>query len=412
MISTFETTLALRYLRPARREGFVSVITGFSILGIMLGVATLILVTSLMNGIRAEMTRLFIGIDGPVSIMMPAMPVADAAELAATIEASEQDVTYVLPKLEGQLMATSGGVAQGVQVVAVYGDDFSQKDVLSEHIPASFDGLLLGERLARNLGVKSGDTLKLIAPQGRHTIAGFIPKIKTYRVAGTFKLGMHLYDGALIVMPFKDAQLFFKPPNADEPLVAQLEVGLSSAEFAHEKARHLQRTLSGDVRVDDWQRSNSGLFAALDVQRNVMVVILTLIILVAAFNIISSLIMLVQDKRTDMAILRTMGATRAQLMRAFCLTGTLIGLVGTLIGVLLGLLAAENLEAIKKGIESIIGQKILVEQIYFLSTLPTKTDLQDVLYITIAAVVLSFLATIHPARRAASISPAEALRYG
>ncbi len=211
-MTNFEITLAWRYLRPARREGFVSVITAFSVLGIMLGVATLILVTSLMNGVRDEMTQLFIGIDGPVSLYTPPLPIADGVTLAEKLN-QKPEITYALPKLEAQLMATNKGQATGVQLLSVYGDDFSAKPVLAKKLPEVTDGLLLGDRLAYKLGVRAGDSIKLISPQGRHSIAGFVPRIKTFKVAGTFKLGMHLYDSSLIIMPFETAQWFLKPPK-------------------------------------------------------------------------------------------------------------------------------------------------------------------------------------------------------
>ncbi len=407
----FEITLARRYLRPARREAFVSAISLFSVLGITLGVATLILVTSLMNGIRAEMTQLFIGIDGPLNMYTQPLEPIMAEQTAKRLQ-NKAGVSYALPKVTGQVMATHQGRALGVQVAALAGDDFSAKPMLKGKLPASFDGLLLGEALAKSLGVKAGDSIKLISPQGRHSIAGFVPRIKSFRVAGTLKLGMHAYDSSLILMPFERALRFFKPPQVREPMVVQFELGTEDVSQAKSIAQNLQDAYNGNADFYDWQTSNRGLFVALDVQRNVMLLILALIILVAAFNIISSLIMLVQDKRADIAILRTMGASRGQLMRAFCLSGSLLGLIGTALGTGLGLLAAANLEAMKRGIEGVIGQKILVEEVYFLSSLPTQTDPADVLLIVVASLAISVLATLYPARRAASISPAEALRYG
>lgn len=406
-----ETALALRYLRPVRREGFISVNTLFSVVGIMLGVATLILVTSLMNGIRAEMTRLFIGVDGPVNVYIPPVPEEDARTIAKAIE-DKHPLRYALPTLRGQLMATSNGLARGAQILAFQDNALSRKPVLADKVPPLTDGLLLGEALANALDVQPGDQVKLIAPQGRHSIAGFVPRIKTFTVEGTFKLGMHLYDSSLIIMPYEQALSFFKPPRASQPVVGQIEIGLDDPQQAEAVTARLQQELGDAATVENWLTRNQGLFRALDVQRNVMIVILALIICVAAFNIISSLIMLVQDKQSDIAILRTMGASKSQIMRAFCLSGTLIGVAGTALGAALGIFLAANLEAIKNAIEQASGQQILVEQIYFLSSLPTRTDPTDVLLICAVAILLAFLATLYPARRAAQIHPAEALRYG
>ena len=275
MTNRFELTLALRYLRPARRERFVSAISLFSVLGITLGVATLILVTSLMNGIRSEMSSLFIGVDGPVQVYTPPLKPEDAAALAAEL-AAQSGVSYALPKLSGQVMATAAGRAQGVQIMALSGDDYSHKETLADALPATFDGLLLGQRLAESLGVRAGDSLKLIAPQGNQTIAGFVPRIKTFRVAGTFKLGMHAYDSSLIVMPFADALAFFKPSGAPHPLIEQIEIGTPNTDDATALAQQLQNLLADQARVYDWQRANSSIFAALSVQRNVMLIILAL----------------------------------------------------------------------------------------------------------------------------------------
>lgn len=414
--SRVECMLAWRYLRARRAEGFISLTTWFAVIGITLGVATLILVTSLMNGIRLEMTSRFIGIDGHISVYGQAPAFAGyepALEKIKTI----QGVTSVTPRISGQVMATANGVSRGAQVTAMPFDDLSKRKLFTGNVQDGQleelrhgNGLSIGSSLARNLGVKVGDTITLISPQGRTTIAGFVPRMKTYPVTSIFKLGMHEFDSSLVLMPFDEAQIYFMLTSEEGNAINNLDVEVANSDDAETIAATIRNTL-GDANVMSWQQTNAGVFAALKVQRNVMVVILALIILVAAFNIISSLVMLVKDKGRDIAVLRTMGASRASVMRIFILAGTLIGVTGTVVGIVLGLVLAANLEAIHKGIEKLIGQPLLLENIYFLSTLPTKTDPREVTIIILLALALSFLSALYPARRAARLDPAEALRY-
>lgn len=417
MFSPVERMLAWRYLRARRREGFIAITTWFAIIGIALGVATLILVTSLMNGIREEMTSRFIGIDGHVTVYSAFRAFSQYEPVVEQLR-TIPGVADVTPHIEGQVMASANGRALGAQVTAIPGDKLLARPLFIEAVQegsldalADGEGIALGARLAENLGLSVGSTVTLISPQGRSTIAGFIPRMKTYPVVATLKLGMHAIDGGLIVMPFEEAQTYFLLTTPEGGAVSNLEVTTERVEEASAVAGRIRTALPMGARVYDWQQSNASVFSALKVQRNVMVIILALIILVAAFNIISSLVMLVKDKAHDVAILRTMGASRASVMRIFMLAGSLIGVVGTVAGVVLGLILAANLEAIQRGVETLIGQKILVEDIYFLSSLPTKTDPLEVVVIILLSLALAFLSTLYPARRAASLDPVEALRY-
>lgn len=414
-LSPVERMLARRYLRA--RRGFISITTWFAITGITLGVATLILVTSLMNGVREEMTSQFIGLDGHITIYSQARAFSDYEPAVMAIQGM-QGVARVTPKVVGQVMVTNQGMAIGAQAMAQPWEALSARPLITEHVTAgSLDGLrdeagiVLGESLARNLRVEVGDSVTLISPQGRATIAGFIPRMKSYPVVATVKLGMHALDSGLVLMPFTEAQQYFMLANDAGGAVSNLEVMVTDVNQASDVARRLREKLGAEARVYDWQQTNASVFNALKIQRNVMVIILALIILVAAFNIISSLVMLVKEKRRDIAVLRTMGASRGSVMRVFMAAGTWIGVVGTVVGVVLGLVLAANLERIHHFVEQLSGQEILVENIYFLSSLPTKTDPREVVVIVLLSLALSFLATIYPARRAASLDPAEALRY-
>ncbi len=415
-----ERLLARRYMRSRRREGFVSVITVFSVLGIMLGVATLILVTSLMNGIREEMIRNFTGIDGHITLFGKAGAVMDSNLVMADIEGKfEDDKNFgtILPRIEGQVMASGPVRALGAQVFGYDEGGLNSKARILEHITQGSvegfgegRGLIVGERLMENLGLRIGDSLTLISPQGRQTVVGMIPRIKAYPIIAAFNLGQHALDGGVILMPYEDARVYFSLPEMATGVATAIEITLADMNKAKEYADFI-RGMYPDARIYDWQQTNANVFAALSIQRNVMFVILALIILVATFNIISSLIMLVQGKTGEIAILRTMGATRGVVLRIFLLAGMSIGVLGTMLGFVLGLLAALYIESIRHFVEAVTGQEILVSNIYFLSSLPTKTDPAEVVMIVLLALALSFFATLYPAWKAASTHPAEALRY-
>jgi lipoprotein-releasing system permease protein len=380
MLTYVERMIAWRYLRAKRSEGFISLTSWFAIIGIMLGVATLILVTSLMNGIREEMTSRFIGLDGHVSLSAEHGPFMDYETSVEGLAANDW-VASVSPKVSGQVMASANGQALGAQVLAMPFANLMKRELITENVSdgslkglETGEGVVLGERLARNLGVSIGDTVTLISPQGQATFAGFIPRMKAYPVIATVKLGMHLYDSSLIIMPFEESQVYFKLGSGDAYGVSSIEIMLHDTSLAPQAASYLMQMYGSGIRAVDWQTANATVFSALKVQRNVMVLILALIVLVAAFNIISSLVMLVKEKGRSIAIMRTMGASRLSIMKIFMLCGSIIGCTGTLLGLGLGLVLADNIEAIRLWVEKLTGQELLVENIYFLSTLPTKTD--------------------------------------
>jgi len=409
--------MAWRYLRARRAEGFISLITAFSLTGIALGVAALIVVTSVMNGVKGEMLRHFIGWSGHINLYAEGGAVDNYDALTARIM-TVPGVTSAVPAVEGEVMASANGHAQGAQATALRYDDLTHREHITDKIVSGSleafkngDGVIVGARLAENLGVHVGDSVTLISPEGRQTLAGMVPRLKAYPVVATFRLGMNAYDAGMILMPFSEAQIYFKLADGGKDRASSIEINVSKPDDARAIAEQLRKQLGDGYRIYDWQESNKSVFEALTIQRNVMFIILTLIILVAAFNIISSLIMLVKEKGRAIAILRTMGATRGSVTRIFFACGAMIGIAGTGIGVVVGLVLAVNVDNIRAWIEKVSGGRILAEQLYFLSTLPAEIDPAQVLMVIVMSLGLSFLATLYPARRAASLDPAEALRY-
>ena len=414
IFSAFERMVAFRYLRARRKEGFVSVIAAFSFLGIVLGVATLIIVMAVMNGFRQELLSRVLGLNGHIGIYSMQGSVLSGYEDLAKKAEKLNGVKMVMPLIEGQVMVSSVRSAQGAIVRGIRPEDFMKRKILSENLiggsaQAFFepDTVFIGDRLANKLGVYVGEEITLISPKGTVTAFGSVPRMRSYTVGGTFEVGMYEYDSAFIFMPMADAQKFF---NMDEN-VTNLEVFLDRHDLVSSVQKQISSQLGSGIRVYDWQRSNAAFFNAIQVERNVMFLILTLIILVASFNMISGLIMLVKDKGRDIAVLRTMGATKGMVMRIFFMSGASIGFFGTLFGVIFGLLFCDNIENIRRFLESLTGTDLFSAEIYFLSRLPAEVDPVEVVAVVIMALFLSFAATIYPSWRAARLDPVEALRY-
>lgn len=416
-VSRTEMLLAWRYICARGHDRFISLTSWLAVIGMVLGVATLILVMSLMNGIQTEMRNQLLGVSGHITVSGSSRALTDYAALAANIK-TIPGVLSAMPKIEGQVMVTSRGVARGAQVIAFTNADILRHPLFNKRMEQGSvagmfadNGVLIGAGIASAMGLRVGDSITFISPEGHSTIAGMVPRIKTYVVSGIFKLGMHAYDSGLIVAPFASAQQFFRLITPDAQGVSQIDIMLRDSDQSLEIAPEIARLLSPKMRINTWQNANAGVFAALTIQRNVMVIILTLIVLVAAFNIVACLVMLVKEKRGDIGILRTLGATRASVLRIFMLSGFVLGAAGSMVGVALGVVLARYIETIRIAMENITGQSLLPENIYFLSTLPTKTDPSQVMLVVVFSFVLSLLATLYPALKAANLNPVEALKH-
>src|SRR5918993_1367123 len=374
--SLFEWMLAGRYLRTRRREGFVSVIAGFSFLGIMLGVATLIVVLSVMNGFRRELLDKIVGINGHIFVAPIESPLTDYPEVAARI-AAVPGVRRAIPLVEGQAFGSSQYNGSGVLVRGIRSDDLRKIEHIASNLRqgtlenfSEGEGVVIGRRLAESLSLQAGDTLTLITPRGAATPFGTAPRVKGYPVKAVFEIGMSEFDSTFVFMPLAEAQSYFNR-NGD---VNVIEVYLDNADRVDQARAAIEEAAGRPILMTDWRQRNRTFFGALEVERNVMFLILTLIVLVAALNIISGLIMLVKDKSSDIAILRTMGATQGSIMRVFLITGASIGVVGTVIGFVVGTIICMNIESIRKFLSWLTATELFPAELYFLSRLPAEVD--------------------------------------
>ena len=413
MFSAFERLVAFRYLRARRQEGLVSVIAAFSLIGIFLGVATLIIVMSVMNGFREELLTRILGLNGHMTTYAFEDGFTDFDTLVGRIQAVDGIVT-VSPIVTGQVIAAANGRATFGQVRGVREAHLEARPLLMENVVggtlddfAAGEGVVIGNRMARKLGVGVGDSITLLSPEGRTTLMGSVPRSRAYAVAATFDIGMFEYDSTFVFMPLDLAQIYFRKKGA----VTAIEMTVADPERIREVESAVKQVVGSQGWIVDWRRANAQFVNALQVERNVMFVILTLIVLVAAFNIVAGLIMVVKDKGRDIAILRTMGATRGQILRIFFMNGAAIGVAGTLLGVGGGIAFAANIDSIRVWLESLTDTALFPAEIRFLSQLPSRTDPTEVVIVAAMAIGLSFLATIYPAWRAARLDPVEALRY-
>ena len=413
MFGPFERAVAGRYLRARRGERFVSVIAGFSLVGIALGVATLIIVMSVMGGFQTDLLNRILGFNGHLGVYSTAGRLQDYDADAAKIR-SVPGVVSAVAVIDGQVLLSgprgqsSGGLVRGIEPKQ-FGD------MSGVSIPAGSladfqgeDAIAIGTGLAGKFGLGVGDELTLVSPQGAATAFGTIPRVRAYKIVAIFSVGMNEYDTAYVFLPLQAAQIFFQSPGA----VSQIEVRVDDPDRVRQIGREIGTVLAGlPLRIVDWQQNNNSFFAAVKVEQNVMFLILTLIILVAAFNVISSLIMMVKDKTRDIAVLRTIGAGRGAILRIFLMCGASVGVTGTVVGVVIGVLFCLNIQSIQGWVEAVTGARVFNPEVYYLTHLPARLNPAEVMQVVVMALALSLLATIYPSWRAARTDPVEALRH-
>ena len=410
----YELLVGLRYTRAKRRNHFISFISATSMAGIALGVAALIVVLSVMNGFQKELRARILGVASHVQISGADNQLADWRKVAEAA-AKEPHVLAAAPFVNAQAMLTAGQAVRGSVVRGIEPGLEEKVAEIGLHMragkldalkPSAF-GIVLGSELARALGVRSGEKVALIAPQGLVTPAGVLPRLKQFTVTGIFEVGMFEYDSGLALIHLEDAQKLYQMGDA----VSGVRLRLDDLFAARGVARELMAKMPNDLYATDWTRSHANFFRAVEIEKRVMFIILLLIVAVAAFNIVSTLVMLVTDKQADIAILRTIGASPGSIVQIFMVQGALIGFIGTVAGVIFGVLIAFNVDTVVPFIESVLGFKFLAKDVYYISDLPSDVQWGDVSTIGIVSLILSFIATLYPSWRASRVNPAEALRY-
>jgi lipoprotein-releasing system permease protein len=406
--------LALRYLRARRREGFISVIAGFSFLGILLGVATLIIVMAVMNGFRKELFAKILGLDGHVYVVRQDHADFPDYEAFAKKLAGAPTIKHVVPLIESHVIASTPAQAVGAKVRGITEEGLKAMPLIANNVRAGTlddfdtqDGVALGIGFMRFLRVNIGDTVTLISPRGARTPFGIVPRMKTYRVTALFEMGMSEFDRSLVFMPLKEAQRFFEKGD----MVDALDVLVDDPETVEKSVAAMKEVGIPSLRFIDWRQRNNSFFTVLEVQRNAMFIVLSIIVIVAAFNIISGLIMLVKDKGREIGILRTMGATQGAIMRVFLITGASIGVVGTLAGCLLGVAFCWKIDDIRRFVSWLTGTDIFPAGAYQLPRLPADLSWETTGIIMVMALSFSLLATLYPSWRASRLDPVDALRY-
>jgi len=414
MFGAFERAVAGRYLRARRGERFVSVIAIFSLIGIALGVATLIIVMAVMNGFKSDLLNRFVGLNGDLSIYGPGQHLSQYDSLAG-IARRVPGVTAVIPSVDGQVLLSAGtysgaGIVRGVTpegLRALRAISGSIVDGTLDNFQGD-DAIAIGASLAARTGLSVGAKLTLISPNGAATIMGTVPRVRAYRIVAIFDAGVNDYNSSYVFMPLSAAQVYFQMPGE----VSQIQISTVDPVHVQPVTRAIANAVDNPgLRVLDWTQSNNAFLGAVQVEQNVMFLILTLIILVAAFNVISSLIMMVKDKTRDIAVLRTMGATRGAVMRIFLMCGASVGVTGTVAGTALGVVFCMNIERIRQFLQRITGTNLFNPEVYYLEHLPAKLVWGQVIEVIVMALLLSLLATLYPSWRAARTDPVEALRH-
>ncbi|MBA3576262.1 MAG: lipoprotein-releasing ABC transporter permease subunit [Sphingomonas sp.] len=414
ILNRYERMVARRYLLPGKGEGFIFLVASISLVAVALGVAALIIVMSVMNGFRAELFDKITGLNGHAVVQGYQGRLQDWQQIADRAR-QLPGVTSATPMIEQPLMASSNGRVEGVLVRGMRLEDIRNNPVITDNVKSGSLGLItpgsdrvaIGSRLAEMLGAYPGSQISLISPEGRSTVVGTVPRIVTYTVGAVFEVGIYDYDNAFVVMPIQDAQTLLLLGDQ----VSTIELQTTNPDNVEQILAPLQPVVQGKGVLIDWRQMNSALFEALAVERVAMFVVLSLIILVAVFNILSSLIMLVRAKTRDIAILRTMGASRSGLMKVFVTVGVTIGSLGIVLGLILGAVFLFFRQGVVNAIQFLTGQNLWDPSVRFLSELPSKTDPVEVVAIALTAFILSFLATLYPAWKAASTDPVQVLRY-